>query len=107
MLMHYRLFIGGIPRHINQTEVEEEVKRYCKGVREVILYRSIYNDSKNRGYAFVEFESHQAASEARRNLVPPEIRLWNGSQIRVDWATPQDKHVDEDTMLKVKNVAYF
>lgn len=40
------------------------------GVRDVIMYSSTTDKSKNRGFAFVEYESHKAAAMARRRLIP-------------------------------------
>lgn len=45
----------------------------CKvtdGVRDVIMYPSSTDKSRNRGFAFVEYESHKAAAMARRKLIP-------------------------------------
>lgn len=40
------------------------------GVVDVIVYPSATDKTKNRGFAFVEYESHKAAAMARRKLVP-------------------------------------
>lgn len=37
---------------------------------DVIVYPSAMDKSKNRGFAFVEYESHKAAAMARRKLIP-------------------------------------
>lgn len=34
------------------------------------MYPSAMDKSKNRGFAFVEYESHKAAAMARRKLIP-------------------------------------
>lgn len=41
----------------------------------------------NRGYAFVEYQTHKAAAKARRKLVPCKIKI-RGVEVTVDWATP-------------------
>lgn len=64
-----------------------------------IVYPSVADKTKNRGFAFVEFESHRAAAMARRKLLPGRIQLW-GQPIAVDWAEPEQE-VDEDVMSKV------
>jgi len=64
------------------------------------VYPSATDKTKNRGFAFVEYESHRAAAMARRKLIPGRIQLWN-HQIAVDWAEPEQE-VDEDVMEKVK-----
>ena len=70
-----------------------------EGVVNVIVYPSATDKTKNRGFAFVEYESHRAAAMARRKLIPGRIQLW-GHQIAVDWAEPE-QDVDEDIMGKV------
>lgn len=60
---------------------------------------NIADKSKNRGFAFVEYVNHRAASKARRKLIPNRIQLW-GSEIEVDWAAPENE-IDDDVMSKV------
>lgn len=40
------------------------------GVVDVIVYPSSTDKTRNRGFAFVEYESHKAAAMARRKLIP-------------------------------------
>ena len=85
---------------------------------EVIIYSSPDDKKKNRGFCFLEYESHKAASLAKRFVldsynalslisVIPHRRLGTGRikvwscDIIVDWADPQEEP-DEDTMSKVK-----
>ncbi|TSK14543.1 APOBEC1 complementation factor [Bagarius yarrelli] len=95
-----RLFVGGIPKTKKKEEILAEMKKVTDGVMEVIVYPSAADKSKNRGFAFVEYESHRAAAMARRKLLPGRIQLW-GHAIAVDWAEPEVE-VDEDTMSTVK-----
>jgi len=75
------------------------MKTVVEGVVDAIVYPSITDKTKNRGFAFVEFESHRAAAMARRKLFPGRIHLW-GQPVAVDWAEPEQE-VDEDVMSKV------
>jgi len=70
------------------------------GVVDAIVYPSVTDKTKNRGFAFVEFDSHRSAAMARRQLLPGRIQLW-GQPIAVDWAEPEHD-VDEDVMSKVR-----
>uniref|UniRef100_A0A2L2XXQ5 APOBEC1 complementation factor n=1 Tax=Parasteatoda tepidariorum TaxID=114398 RepID=A0A2L2XXQ5_PARTP len=94
-----RLFVGGIPKMKTKEEILDEMKKITDSVSKVILYSSIADKTKNRGFAFVEYESHKAAAMARRKLIPGKIPLW-GHDIAVDWAEPEPE-VDEETMSKV------
>jgi hypothetical protein len=60
---------------------------------------SIVDKSKNRGFAFVDYDSHRSASKARRKLIPDRVLLW-GKEIAVDWAQPESE-VDNEIMSKV------
>ncbi|KAK1175049.1 putative RNA-binding protein 46 [Acipenser oxyrinchus oxyrinchus] len=95
-----RLFIGSIPKEKKKEEILEEMKKVTEGVVDVIVYPSATDKTKNRGFAFVEYESHKAAAMARRKLIPGTFQLW-GHTIQVDWAEPE-KDVDEETMQRVK-----
>uniref|UniRef100_A0A7N6BY70 APOBEC1 complementation factor n=1 Tax=Anabas testudineus TaxID=64144 RepID=A0A7N6BY70_ANATE len=95
-----RLFVGGIPKTKKHEEILCEMRKVTDGVVDVIVYPSAADKTKNRGFAFVEYESHRAAAMARRKLLPGRIQLW-GHAIAVDWAEPEVE-VDEDTMATVK-----
>ncbi|XP_033880304.3 APOBEC1 complementation factor-like isoform X1 [Acipenser ruthenus] len=95
-----RLFVGGIPKAKKRDEILAEMSKVTDGVVNCIVYPSAADKAKNRGFAFVEYESHRAAAMARRKLMPGRIQLW-GHAIAVDWAEPEVE-VDEDTMATVK-----
>ncbi|XP_006818852.1 APOBEC1 complementation factor isoform X2 [Saccoglossus kowalevskii] len=95
-----RLFVGGIPKNKKRDEILHEMQKVTEGVVDVIVYPSATDKTKNRGFAFVEYENHRAAAMARRKLIPGRIQLW-GHQIAVDWAEPEQE-VDEDIMKTVK-----
>lgn len=94
-----RLFVGGIPKRINKDEIREEMDKVTEGVVDVIVYPSASDKSKNRGFAFVEYESHRVAAMARRKLMNGRVQLW-GHQIAVDWAEPE-LEVAEEIMAHV------
>ncbi|XP_016104821.1 probable RNA-binding protein 46 [Sinocyclocheilus grahami] len=95
-----RLFIGSIPKDKKKEEIQEEMMKVTEGVVDVIVYPSAVDRMKNRGFAFVEYESHKAAAMARRKLIPGTFQLW-GHTIQVDWAEPE-KELDEETMQRVR-----
>lgn len=96
-----RLFVGGIPKTKTKEEIFFEMAKVTEGVRDVIVYPSVVDKTRNRGFAFVEYENHKAAAMARRKLIPGRIHLW-GHQVAVDWAEPE-REVDEDVMSKVNH----
>lgn len=64
------MFVGGIPKTKKREEILTEMRKVTDGVVDVIVYPSAADKSKNRGFAFVEYESHRAAAMARRKLLP-------------------------------------
>jgi Q family heterogeneous nuclear ribonucleoprotein R len=94
-----RLFVGGLPRKATKDEILAEMHSMTEGVRDVIVYASAADKTKNRGFAFVEYSSHRAAAMARRKLMTQGLELW-GHHIAVDWAEPEAE-VDEEIMAKV------
>ncbi|XP_055698291.1 heterogeneous nuclear ribonucleoprotein R isoform X1 [Phlebotomus papatasi] len=97
---NHRLFVGNIPKNRDRDELLEEFSKYAPGLVEVIIYSSPDDKKKNRGFCFLEYESHKAASLAKRRLGTGRIKVW-GCDIIVDWADPQEEP-DEQTMSKVK-----
>merc|ERR1712018_642393 len=95
-----RLFLGNIPKSKGKEEIEDEMRKLTAGLREVIIYSSPDDKKKNRGFCFLEYESHKAASLAKRRLETGRVKVWS-CDIIVDWADPQEEP-DEDTMSRVK-----
>lgn len=66
----------------------------------MIVYNSPDDPSKfNRGFAFLDYDSHKSASAARRTITSTRLQVW-GSEVIVEWAEPQEEP-DEETMSKV------
>jgi len=96
-----RLFVGNIPKNKTSDEIKEEFGKRTEGLMEVIVYGSADNPKlKNRGFAFLEYDSHKNASTAKRKLATGRVKVWQ-CDIIVDWADPQEEP-DSDTMAKVK-----
>jgi len=79
---------------------------YCAvtdGITDVIIYNSPDDiKKKNRGFAFLEYDSHKSASMAKHRIGNGYTRVW-GCDIIVDWADPQEEP-DEETMSKVTGI---
>lgn len=97
-----RLFVGGLLKSKNEDDILYEMQRMSTGVVKVISYKSVMDKNKNRGFAFVEYETHKLAAMARRKLIDSKPSLW-GRPIAVDWAEPEID-IDDEIMNKVKNL---
>ncbi|VDK58884.1 unnamed protein product, partial [Anisakis simplex] len=95
-----RLFIGGIPREIKSDQILAEIKKCTDGVEGVYVYPSITDKSRNRGFAFVEYQDHKTAAHARKKFIQQPLVLW-GKVACIDWAEPEQQ-VDSDIMENVK-----
>jgi RNA recognition motif-containing protein len=97
-----RLFVGKLPKDKSGEEIREAMSRCTANVVDVIVHPSYKDNTKNRGYAFVEYSTHRDAAMARRKLLPGKFKLFD-CEIQVDWAQPEAE-VDPDTMSKVTNL---
>lgn len=96
-----RLFVGNIPKNRTRDEIFEEFHKSTEGLVDVIVYNSPDDPSKfNRGFAFLDYDSHKTASAARRAIASTRLQVW-GSEVIVEWAEPQEEP-DAETMSKVK-----
>ena len=94
-----RIFLGGLPRDKKRSDVIEVISKLVDHVEDVILRADKADKSKNRGFAFVEFSSHNNAAIARKILLDKGLKLWDHT-IAVDWAEPEPE-VDPEIMKKV------
>uniref|UniRef100_F1L099 RNA-binding protein 47 n=1 Tax=Ascaris suum TaxID=6253 RepID=F1L099_ASCSU len=95
-----RLFIGGIPREIKADQIIAEIRKHTEGAEELVVYPSILDKSRNRGFAFVEYRDHKSAAYARKKFLQEPLILW-GKTVCIDWAEPEQQ-VDSDIMENVK-----
>ena len=95
-----RIFIGNIPKNFGETDVLHQMRNISSGVSKVILYPSVNDRTRNRGYGFVEFDSHYEASIARHKYKSKPL-VWMGHEIKCDWAL-KEVQVDSITMSRVR-----
>ena len=96
-----RLFVGGLPKVWTRDHFFAYVSNLTAGIKEVILPPDIYNKSKNRGYGFVVYTSHQSAAQAKKRMQKQNHVVENASApLNVDWAEPEYA-VPEEQMEKV------
>jgi len=95
-----RLFVGSIPKTKTKEQIFEEFDGITQGLKDVIVYLQTEDKNKNRGFCFLEFVDHKAASQARRKLMFPKTKAFK-NPISVDWADPIEEP-SEEIMSKVK-----
>jgi len=114
-----RLFVGSIPKTKTKDEIFDEFSKHTTGLTDVILYYQEVDEKnknnasgalqKNRGFCFLEYDTHQAASQARRRLLSGRVKAWNNLIVTVDWAdpinSPASEIMEKVKVLYVKNLA--
>ena len=96
-----RLFVGNIPKSKSKEEIQDEIEKLTENLREVIIYSSPDDPKKkNRGFAFLEYQTHKDASVAKKKIGNGRTRVFD-CDIIVDWADPQEEP-DNTVMSKVK-----
>ncbi|CAG0915958.1 unnamed protein product [Notodromas monacha] len=95
-----RLFVSNIPKNKDKYELFNEFSKHSTGLVDVIIYCSPDDKKKNRGFCFLDYDSHKNASSAKKKLGAGRPGVWN-CDIIVDWADPLEEP-DEETMSKVK-----
>ena len=84
------LFIGNIPKSKNKEEIFNELRRATENVKDVSVDFD-ETTKRNRGFAFIQYQTHKDAAMARRILF--NYHLFNlNTPIRVDWAKPKRKN---------------
>ncbi|KAL3884594.1 hypothetical protein ACJMK2_024725 [Sinanodonta woodiana] len=100
-----RLLFQNIPRNKSAEELKEDFGNIAPGVKDVVVSctpEMLENNIKNRGYCFVEYETHKQALRVMFKL-KYEWKVLLGYKIAVQWYYPPDEP-DEEYMSKVKVV---
>lgn len=88
-----RLYVGGVPHNKLRDEIWKElVNQGMQGIVDVIVYRSYTCPWHNRGFAFVEFESHQRAALVKAAF--QKLELFR-RPVTLDWSVPLCEVSDE------------
>ncbi|XP_055961544.1 nucleolin 2-like isoform X1 [Mercurialis annua] len=96
------IFLGNIDKKWATTDVTELLQEIgIEKIDKVTVMANPSNVARNRGFAFVEFETYKDAQNAYKKLQKKDLgKLQN---IKVAWAEPISEP-DEEELLKVKSV---
>merc|ERR1712048_706594 len=73
-----RIFVGSIPKSKTRDEILTELSSHSlEGVTDVVVYSSGTAGENNRGFCFVDFETHMLASEAKKKIEKNSAKLFN------------------------------
>lgn len=99
----HRLFANYIPQDVAVAVVHAKFKEIFQEMRDFFMpavsqtRRTPKQEEGHlhRGFAFLEFESHQEAVAAKKLVYTGVLQIWN-AQVKISWARPQDGAVPED-----------
>lgn len=98
------LYIGNIPKSKDSVELKSKFTEYFDRIVDVVTYRPLECPAqKNRGFCFIQFESHDAARTAKAKITRKALSIW-GTPIFVDWADALD--VPDESIMKEVRVLY-
>lgn len=86
------LFVGNIHRAKTKDQVHEKFSRITNGLVKTVVKSSFYEESKNCGFCFLQYDSHSSAYVAKRKLDSVQTKVW-GRQLFVDWS---DRRLEPD-----------
>lgn len=84
--MSKRLFVGGLPYSIDNSQLEEMFAKYGK-IASATVITDRYS-GKSKGFGFVEFEKDEEADKAMKELNDTEV---GGRKIVVNEARPREE----------------
>lgn len=97
-----RLFISGIPKQISMSHLAEDLKSRFPNIQTCIMFppkksrlpasnadQHSRSKEEHRGFAIIEFPSHEVALKVKGQLKSYELRMW-GVNLKVEWA--RSKH---------------
>lgn len=61
-----------------------------------MLYKDLQIKTKNRGYCFLDFNSHNNAIIAKQVLYQVLPEIWNCENVIVKWAIPESRATEND-----------
>lgn len=95
-----RFFVGNIPKNLTNIEIETTLRNMFPEMLQCIVHRPVNLETKNRGFAFIDFPNHKSAVEAKKTVATGRSILW-GHDVRIVWAIPV-KHNSEKIIQEVR-----
>ena len=77
-LQNCRLYVGNIPKRMTKDQLIQEFGKFVGGVVDCVVYNT--PEYANRGFCFLDFDSHKAASDAKRQL--PGFPLFGQQKVK-------------------------
>eukprot|EP00899_Mesostigma_viride_P021779 jgi/Mesvir1/29602/Mv21458-RA.1 len=97
-----RLFIGNVPKSFSHEELLAILSKDTVGIEHLNLVKDPACETKNRGFAFVEFYNHSCAEAARKVYTKSTFKL-DGNIPTVNFAEPRAEP-DPQAQAQVKIV---
>lgn len=90
------LFVGNIHRGLTREQIHSKLSQLAPGLKKTFVKNSYYEESKNCGFCFLEFDSNAAAFRAKAKLT--RTKVW-GRQLFIDWSQRSNETKQESKTL--------
>ncbi|WOL18132.1 heterogeneous nuclear ribonucleoprotein R [Canna indica] len=97
----HRLFVGNVPRSLMEEEVWRILQETGPGVQHIEMFKDPHNQTRNRGFLFVEFYNHACAEYTRQKMIDPNFKIDETNPV-VNWANSST--ADQVKAIYVKNL---
>lgn len=95
-----KLLVTGIPLDNSEELLEQIFKECLRGVTNVIVPENARDESLNRGYIFLTFNSFENAVVAREKIWYNKTAIWNPVCL-AEWATPKMPSLTTNTVKEI------
>lgn len=93
-----RLFVKPIPYSATKNEIFTKFNAITRGLLKVLLFNSTENESRNRGFCYLDYESTKAVLEAKR-IISGRV-MFGGQTMICDWPE-KEPAITENTSNKL------
>ncbi|XP_022873955.1 heterogeneous nuclear ribonucleoprotein Q-like isoform X1 [Olea europaea var. sylvestris] len=97
----YRLFIGNVPKSWTDDDFRKVIEATGPGAETIELIKDPQNQSRNRGFGFVEYYNNACADYSRQKMSNANFNL-DGNTPTVTWADPKITPDNSSATAQVK-----
>lgn len=97
-----RVFVGNVSKTKTVEDIKEHILVYVEDAVDVTAFKDPVDPKMNRGFCFIDFKSHSAASHGKKRLLAGVDKIF-GQQVYADWADPLIEP-DDQSMIKATSI---
>lgn len=94
-----QLIVRHIPKSATKAELLDKFRSITAELQDVQLYNDEYNESRNRGFCYLDYGDHLKANKAMKRL-----KQMFGAPVHVEWPSRQYRRVQSSDTLFISNL---